>query len=224
MKRGEHISRYTTPTGSEARFEPGSRGRVLVNRLGICRKPALDRAEYEALLRAKEAYVTIITTTTRFTGELIRRMHLDWLGGIYDWAGRYRSVDVEKGGFRWPPAVRVPENMGRFEAELLARNTPCRPAEVAAVARSIAEVHADFLLIHPFREGNGRMARWIGELMALQAGLAIPDFGFMGRGSKRRQQEYLEAVIEGYATNYGPVTAVFVAALERRLRALGRAT
>jgi cell filamentation protein len=224
MSPGDHISRYITPTGSEAEFQPGSAGRVLVNRLGIRRKTDMDAAEYRALLGAQEAYVKIITPETRFTAELLCRMHGAWLGSIYDWAGRYRNVDVAKGGFRWPPAVRVAENMGRFEAECLARNTPCRPGELTEVARRMAEVHADFLLIHPFREGNGRMARWLADLMPLQAGLATPNYGFTGRGSKLRQQRYLEAVMEGYAANYEPLTALFAAALDRGLRDLGRTT
>jgi len=224
MSRGRHISRYTTPTGGEAQVQPGSRGTVLVNRLGIRRKTDMDRTEYQALLRAQEAYVKIATAETRFTAGLICRMHRHWLGGIYDWAGQYRSVDVAKGGFRWPPAGLVAENMARFETGLLARNTPCRPGEVGEVARRIAEVHADFLLIHPFREGNGRMARWLADIMALQATLAAPDYGFTGKGSKLRRRLYLEAVIEGYSTNYEPLSKFFTAALERRLRTLGRTT
>jgi cell filamentation protein len=220
MGRGKHISRYTTPTGSEAQFQAGSRGLVLVNRLGIRRKTDMDRTEYEALLRAQEAYVKIITAETRFTAGLLCRMHRDWLAGIYDWAGQYRSVDIAKGGFRWPPAVRVAENMTRFEGGLLARSTPCPSGDVGEVARRIAEVHGEFLLIHPFREGNGRMARWLADLMALQASLAAPDYGFTGKGSKLRQRRYLEAVIDGYSTNYEPLTAFFAAALDRGPRAL----
>lgn len=224
MGSRKHISRYTTPAGSEAQSQPGSRGLVLVNQLGIRRKTDMDRAEYQALIEAQDAYVKIITAETRFTAGLICRMHRDWLGGIYDWAGHYRSVDVAKGGFRWPPAVRVAENMARFESGVLAQNAPCQSGDVGEVARRIAEVHAEFLLIHPFREGNGRMARWLADLMALQAGLATPDCGFTGKGSRLRKRRYLDAVSEGYSTNYEPLTEFFTEALERRLRVLGRMT
>jgi hypothetical protein len=47
--------RYQPPAGPEGETEPGSRGRVLRNRLGIRRKREMDVAEYEALLRAQEA-------------------------------------------------------------------------------------------------------------------------------------------------------------------------
>lgn len=49
---------------------------------------------------------------------------------------------------------------------------------VDCLLEDLAIIHAEFLLIHPFREGNGRLARWLAELMCLQSGLPLPDFGF----------------------------------------------
>ena len=80
---------------------------MLRNLQGICRKRDMDHAKYDALVRAQETYVQRITADTRFTTRLLCQMHRDWLGGLYSWAGHYRSVDVEKAGFRWPPASRV---------------------------------------------------------------------------------------------------------------------
>jgi len=40
--------RYTSPVGVEAEYEPGSRGRVLRNKLSITRVMEMHRAEYEA--------------------------------------------------------------------------------------------------------------------------------------------------------------------------------
>jgi len=154
---------------------------------------------------------------------MLCRMHFDWLGPIYEWAGRYRTVELAKGDFRWPPAFRVGENMVAFEKGVLARCTPCRAGPLAEVARCIAEVHAELLLIHPFREGNGRLARWVSDLMALQAGLPAPDYGFVGRGARRRRAAYLKAVRKGYIQDYESLTAFFVEALERRLRNAPRA-
>ena len=107
-------------------------------------------------------------------------------------------VELSKGGFCWPPAHLVASNMERFEAGLLREHTPCRPAELLQVAQRMAEVHAELLLIHPFREGNGRLARWLADLMALQAGYVAPLYRFRGRGSKDNRARYLEAVKRGY--------------------------
>jgi cell filamentation protein len=179
----------------------------------------MDRAEFESLLRAQTEYLDRIGPDTPVTPALLCRMHRDWLGGLYEWAGSYRTVELAKGGFHWPPAFRVAANMAAFARGALARCTPCRPGLPAEVARRMAEVHAELLLIHPFRDGNGRLARWVADLMALQAGLPAPDYGFAGRGARERRAEYLAAVKRGYAADYVPLTAFFAAALERRLRA-----
>ena len=113
------FGRYRPPTGAEAETEPGSRGRVLRYRLGIRRKGDMDVAEYEALLRTQDAYLERINAETQFTAALIRQIHRDWLGDIFEWAGAYRPVELSKGGFRWPPAHLVAENMARFEAGML---------------------------------------------------------------------------------------------------------
>ena len=218
MRRKSGVSRYTTPKGPEVDFQPGSRNRVLRNLLDIHRKTDMDRMEYEALVRVQRQYLNRIGQRTRFTAKLLCLMHRDWLARIYPWAGQYRTVELEKGGFRWPPAFRIPSNMRVLEKGLLARCTPCGPGPLATVANQIAQVHADLLLIHPFREGNGRLARWVSDLMALQAGLPTPDYGFAGKGSPARRAEYLAAVRKGYLADYEPLAAFFVAAFERRLR------
>jgi hypothetical protein len=68
----------------------------------------------------------------------------------------------------------------------------------------MAVVHAELLLIHPFRDGNGRLARWLADLMAVQAGLPVPDYALSGRGSTTRQEHYVAAVRQGYIQNYAP--------------------
>jgi cell filamentation protein len=215
------ISRYRELAGPQATTQPGSHGRVLLNRLGLTSKRALDLAEAQALARAQETYYARLTARTRFTGALIRQMHQDWLGSIYAWAGEYRQVELEKDGFRWPPAERVADNILNFERRILRRRTPCKPAALDAVAMSIAIVHAELLLIHPFRDGNGRLARWLADIMAAQAGYPAPAYGFSGPGSKKRRAEYLLAVQQGYIENYLPLTRFFAEAILRRREAEG---
>ncbi len=212
-------SRYTTAKGLEAQTEPGSRGRVLKNLLGIRSKHQIDMAEYRALAEVQVSYLERITPETRFTAAVIRGMHKDWLGQIYDWAGRYRTVELSKAGFRWPPAYLVESNMDAFEKGLLACHTPCRPAPIAEVAQRLAQVHADLLLIHPFREGNGRLARWVADLMAQQAEFPSLDYRLSGKGARKRREAYISAVLAGYSQHYEPLASLFREALERSLRA-----
>lgn len=222
MKRRARRSsnRYDQATGIEGESQPGSGGRVLRNLLGIKRKRDMDRAEYDALLRAYEASLSRITAETRFTAAMLCEMHQSWLAEIYQWAGRYRIVDMSKGDFQFPPAHLIERNMKDFEMATLSEHTPCPPAELPAVGRRIAHVHAELLLIHPFREGNGRLARWLADLMALQAGLPVPDYGFTGRGARTRRTRYLTAVMRGYVQDYDFLADFFAEGIERRLEEL----
>lgn len=204
------MSPYQGPIGTEAECEPGSHRRVLRNKLGLKRKTDMDRAEYDALVQVQARYYDeVITPSTRIACKLLRRMHRDWLGSIYEWAGEYRSVELAKGDFVWPPSYIVPENMARFEKEMLAKHTPCKPRELGDVCLSVAMVHADFLYIHPFREGNGRMARWLADIMITQARYPLPAYRFAGKGSQRVRAEYLEAVRRGYDQRYETLARFF---------------
>ena len=215
MNREPARGRYQPATGLEAESEPGSRGRVLRNKPGIQRKREMDRAEFEALVGAQSDFLGQVTPETQFTADMLRSMHRAWLGELYEWAGQYRTVEMEKGGFRWPPAYLVPQNMAALEQGLLRQHTPCRQAPLDTVARRMAEVHAELLLIHPFRDGNGRLARWPADVMALQAGFPLPDYGFRGRGSEQARTLYLAAVKKGYLTRYDDLTAFFLRAMTR---------
>jgi len=80
------------------------------------------------------------------------------------------------------------------------------------VVEALAEVHVEFILIHPFREGNGRVGRILSTLMALQANLPLLDFGPI-RG--RRKKNYFAAVRAGLDRNYKPMGEIFELVLNR---------
>lgn len=83
------------------------------------------------------------------------------------------------------------------------------------VVEALAVVHTELVLIHPFREGNGRVARLLSILMAIQSGL--PPLDFSGIVSKKKK-EYIAAVQEGMARNYEPMKKIFRSLIRRTLR------
>lgn len=214
------MNRYATPSGPEGEYEPGSRGKVPRNLMRIRHVGDMNRAEARALNQAQGRWFLdgLVTDETRFTSDLIKAMHKDWLDGIYEWAGRYRTVEMSKGGFAFPPAYLVEANMGRLEAGVLTELTPCRPTSVSDVCRAVAVVHAELLLIHPFRDGNGRIARWLAHMMLAQAGMPVPRYGFAGRGSRSQHRNYIAAVMKGYAGDCSDLGAFLEDAVRRRMR------
>jgi cell filamentation protein len=157
----------------------------------------------------------------RFTAEDIRRMHRLWLGEIYVWAGEYRQVNMGKGDFMFAAAGQVPRLMHELERGALREFTPCRFEGADEQAHALAVVHAELILIHPFRDGNGRCARLLATLMGLQAGLPALDFGGI-RG--KAKQRYIAAVHAALSRDYRPMTEIFSGVIARTFRSQASAS
>jgi cell filamentation protein len=209
---------YQTSHLIEDQYEPGSRGRVLKNLVGISRKREMDLIEAKALFSAHEELVTRLSAGHRFKASDICRIHSDWLGKIYPWAGNYRQVQISKAGFPFAAPRQIPQLMHELELGYLKTFTPCRAWSDEQTAKALATVHAELLLIHPFRDGNGRMARLLATLMALQAD--YPPLGFAGIVG-RKKREYIAAIHAAMDRDYEPMERVFISVLRRTLRIYG---
>lgn len=208
-------SRYDTSDLLENQFEPGSGGRVLRNLRNIKSKRQMDRFEAESYARAFEIAVKLYGKSHKFSAEDVRSLHRVWLGKVYLWAGSYRTVNIAKGCFQFATAQHIPSLMAEFEKKVLACYTPCKDQSLEKVAYALAAVHVELILIHPFREGNGRLARLLAVLMALQAGLPLFDFKWI-RGNKK--QEYFAAVRSGLEKNYDPMQRIFLGIIQRSFK------
>lgn len=97
----------------------------------------------------------------------IKSIHRLVLKGIHDEnAGVYRKENVLIGGasHRPPDHVVVPELMERFVKTVENEWSTLHPVERAA------KVHAEFVKIHPFIDGNGRTARLLMNYELMKAG------------------------------------------------------
>ena len=106
----------------------------------------------------------------RLTVADLQTWHRRWLGNVYEWAGQERAVNVSKGSFMFAAAPQIPRLLAEFERQCLARWTPCHDMDAAALVEAIAVTHVELILIHPFREGNGRLSRLLADGMAVQSG------------------------------------------------------
>ncbi len=204
--------RYDTSKLVEVQFEPGSQGRVLKNLLGIKRKREMDEVESISLKIALDKLPDSYDENHRFIESDIKQMHKQWLGKIYDWAGKYRQVNVSKGNFSFAVARQVPGLMSDFEKSSLRKHTPCNFKYMKRIIQALAEVHVEFVLIHPFREGNGRLARIISTLMAAQARLPVLDFTDI---TGRKRKDYFNAINRGLEMDYKPMERIFSRIIER---------
>ena len=114
-------------------------------------------------------------------------------------AGTYRRVNVliSGAGHIPPQAENVPEKMEAFFRWYGAARGTLHPVEFAA------RVHADFVNIHPFTDGNGRTARLIMNFELMRAGFptvivpvdARPDY-YRNLDIAATQGDYLPFVMQ----------------------------
>ncbi|RYG31451.1 cell filamentation protein Fic [bacterium] len=194
-------------------FEPGSDGLVLRNLLGITDPQLADRAEAFLLREAQAESFRTFPADRRFDVELIQALHRSWLGNLYPFAGEIRTVDLSKGAVRFAPVPYMEGSLRGLDA-VLAEQTPCTGMEREALVRAVARVHGELVLVHPFREGNGRIARWVADLMSLQAGYPPLDWGFGGDTDAVRER-YFAALRRAFLTDYVPLEALVAEALDR---------
>src|SRR5208283_1938955 len=93
--------------------------------------------------------------------------------------------------------------------------TPCNFKEIELLSQALAEVHVELVLIHPFREGNGRVARMLSTLMAFQSGLPILNFKDI-TGGKRK--DYFAAINSGLNRDYKLMERLFAKIIGRTLK------
>lgn len=206
--------RYDTTGLAEDQYELGSGNTVLKNLLGIKSKEEMEQVETLELERVTNEAIDFYDREHRFTSGDVCEMHRWWLGSIYEWAGHYRSVMMSKGGFPFAAPLQIPQLMAEFERKELSRFTPCTFSSHEEVAEALAVVHTELMLIHPFREGNGRLGRLLSILMALQADLPPLDFSIV---EGKKKAAYIEAVQAGMDRNYRPMSRVFSEVISRTL-------
>ena len=133
---------------------------------GLIQRQLTDRrarnaAELDAISRAYNKHIyrarRKIAGTDWLTDELIRRVHFDMYGEIWEWAGKYRTDSVNIGiDFHL-----IPEQIKLLCGDFSYWNSDkgaMPPLEIAA------RLQNRLTRIHPFINGNGRHARLITDI------------------------------------------------------------
>lgn len=138
----------------------------LVIREGITIGEKSLRDHLEARNHPKAMYYIENLKDHDLTEKDILKVHEILFSGILENAGSYRNsqVFIEGSDYRPSPAFEVP-NLIKNLLEWLRKNPDeLRPIEIAAV------FHHKFVSIHPFDDGNGRLARLLMNLLLIKHG------------------------------------------------------
>jgi cell filamentation protein len=185
-------------------FSGYSEGELLPNLLKLTDKETIGQSEFEGFLFAELTLTEELSVRTKFNVKYIKKIHKLALGHLYAFAGKYRTVNLSKGGFLFPTAQFISKSMDEFEDGVLSR-IPNRYFNQESLVRDIAIVHAELLFIHPFREGNGRTARVLANLMARKQGFRGLNFD---RIDEKVFPKYVSAVQSAAKKDYLPMERI----------------
>lgn len=125
------------------------------------------------------------------TVKALQKIHAYLFGGLYDFAGKIRQVNIAKGGFQFAMAQYLPQTLEQIEH--MPENT----------FDEIVDKYVEMNIAHPFREGNGRSTRiWLDLIFKKRLQRCV-DW------SRIPKNEYLDAMIR---------SAVDASAIRRLLR------
>jgi cell filamentation protein len=210
--------RYDTSGTPEGQFQPGSDGKVLRNKLGIVDPQEMEDVEFDRLVQFESMLFDELAMDQRLTVDDLCDWHKRWLGPVYEWAGDYRTVTLSRDGFPFAAVPQLPKLMQEFGEKYLQVYTPCDGMDREELVNAMAICHVEFILIHPFRDGNGRLGRLLVTVMALQAGMPVLDFEPIEKDKAR----YIEAIHAGHAGDYAPMKRVFSDVLDFSLQQASR--
>ena len=106
----------------------------------------------------------------------LQQIHAYLFGGLYDFAGKIRTVNIAKGGFQFAMAQYLPQTLA--DIEKMPETT----------FDEIMDKYVEMNIAHPFREGNGRSTRiWL-DLMLKRSLKKCVDW------SKINKKDYLSAM------------------------------
>ena len=209
-KPAKRRDRYDVSGNVEAEYVDAEQT-VLRNNRGITTLPELQVAEERALAEAYETILAEVRFDTPVTCALLRHIHGRIFGDLYQWAGRWRTVWISKPGITWPPPDFLEQNMQALERNVLAKHPASALLSDDDFCTAVGEIQGEFLVIHPFREGNARTIKLATNLLAIQTGrpLLVYDASVAG------QEEYIRAAKAAFKKSYGPMAAIIRQALTR---------
>lgn len=154
----------------------GDEADITKNKLGITDLKELEDAETVLLADAYDYFYDLLNNgELNLDLNILPKLHEYFLGTLYTWAGKFRTVNISKGTMLFMPPERIEKSLKDFEEEF-SKNKPTRDDSPEEIAHKVALLHCELNVIHPFREGNGRTIRLFIDLLLESCGYEGLDF------------------------------------------------
>jgi Fic family protein len=171
--------------------------------------PLVEKREFASLYRVYLRFVAEPLKQRNTGSPLLHRSYSDWINEwksmhneMFKWIlverGTWRKIDVRFGYpgdedlHRIPSWKDVPKAIGEL-ADELNHELLIEERKLESIFTLLARFHYQFVRIHPFPDGNGRIARVVTDQIALHYWLPPAMAGYP-RHNKHRRQKYHEAI------------------------------
>lgn len=168
---------------------------------GIIPRSKLLKLEIEGTKKGLDFIYNLVKKdkNVKMTSELICQLHNISFGWIFpDWAGKYRKIQVTISGKETPEYYKLPELILNLCGDLVERfkhlPNPETKEFIIEVVRLLSWFQHRFVLIHPFKDYNGRTARMLNILLLLK--LDLPTVEIIAEEVADRKR-YITAMQEG---------------------------
>lgn len=178
---------------------------VLINLLDIRDSDKLAEAETEFTAERYRTYEPSLQSLSDFSFDHLKHLHHHLFQDLYAWAGEPRDVDISKGDTRFCTWTRIVPEANKLFNEIPALANSKNDEDLI---EKVADIFCELNILHPFREGNGRVLRFFFEEMLYALGYGI-------RWPKISQQDWIEANIAGVNVNLRPLKNIFTQAITK---------
>ncbi len=188
---------------------------------GIISRSKLVELEKIGVKKAVEYVIALSETKPSITPDVMLSVHREGFAFIFpEWAGKYRTIEVAVGEYTPPPPHAVPELVKNLSDDLEERlkHIPSPKDQgvfLADVISLLAWFQNRFVWIHPFNDYNGRVARLLTNLLALNLGLPVLE---IQAETDADRDVYIEAMKQADQQNYAPLEDLIAKALKENLR------
>jgi len=160
---------------------------IFKNKYGITDAEQLKKVEEEIVAIKIAESKTTVKANDNFDFEYFKWIHKFLFEELYEWAGEIRKVRITKGNFTFAFVEHIENQANKLFFELKEEQY-LQNDDYEIFIKRVAYYMSELNVIHPFREGNGRVNRLFFRKLAEKRGY---DLNFQSVG----KEQYLKAII-----------------------------
>ena len=136
-----------------------------------------------------------------FSYEWLQQLHKEMFGNVWDWAGKFRQVELSIGikAYQVPTALKeLADDVAYWDKN-----------KTFDVYETATRIHHRAVQIHPFKNGNGRWSRMLANIYLRQNGLMPVKWqeDLLSKENPKRD-EYIQALKEADNGDYFSLIAL----------------